>query len=154
MDRSATDKPARLMSLPTALLAVLGLVSAVALAQPPVRTKVPSTLVGRWLAEDIGGGGVIDRLQSTLAIREEGSAGGNTGCNTFGGLASVEGSNITFGQIVTTLIACDGAIGDQERKFLGALSGTRRFEINTLERKLVLLGADGKVTMRLSRMAP
>ncbi len=121
-------------------------------AQTPATTAPPAELVGRWLAEDIGGGGVIDRLQTTLEIRPEGTAGGNTGCNAYGSRIRVEGSRVTFTDVFGTLIACSGAVGDQERKFYSALAATQRFEINSLERKLILFGADGKPTMRLARL--
>ena len=41
--------------------------------QPVAAENVPPQLVATWLAEDIGGGGVIDNLQSTLEIREDGT---------------------------------------------------------------------------------
>jgi putative lipoprotein len=38
-----------------------------------------------WIAEDIGGNGVIDILQSRLTFDEEGRVNGNAGCNSFFG---------------------------------------------------------------------
>ena len=70
--------------------------------QPVAAENVPPQLVATWLAEDIGGGGVIDNLQSTLEIREDGTYGGMAGCNHFTGTFSLSGSKITFGPAAST----------------------------------------------------
>ena len=53
--------------------------------------------VGKWLAEDIRGDGVIDNLQTTLEIKEDGSVLGSGGCNRYRGLAQITGQAIKFG---------------------------------------------------------
>jgi putative lipoprotein len=107
---------------------------------------------GRWLAEDIRGGGVIDNLQTVLEIGASGTVGGKGGCNGIGGTATIKGTTISFGNIVSTQMACAPAVMDQEMKFLSTLTLVRSFRIDTLERKLYLLDADGKSVMRLAAM--
>jgi heat shock protein HslJ len=107
---------------------------------------------GRWLAEDILGGGVIDRLQSTVEIAADGRASGSGGCNRIGGKAVIKGSNITFGAMFSTKMACPPAVMNQEAKFLNALSQTRSFRVDQGERKLYLMDAAGKVVVRLAAM--
>ena len=105
-------------------------------AGKPTRTKAAATpgpaapLQGtEWLAEDIGGRGVLDIVQSTLTI--EG------------------GGKIKVGPLGATQMACVPAQMDQERKFLDALSSTRGYRIEGS--KLTLLDANGKPLARLVR---
>lgn len=104
---------------------------------------------GRWLAEDIEGGGVIDRLRSTLEIDPDGSFSGNGGCNRLTGRARIEGASISFGAIAATNMACTPAVMDQEHKFFVALGKARSFQVLPRERKLLLLDGAGNSVMRL-----
>ena len=64
---------------------------------------IPDALTGsRWLAEDIGGAGVIDMAQTTLVFAADGRAEGSGGCNHYSGPVSVEGDAIIFGHIDST----------------------------------------------------
>jgi len=112
----------------------------------------PATPAGRWLAEDIGGGGVIDRLQTVLEIAVDGTVSGSGGCNRMSGKAVISGSQITFGPIASTNMACAPAAMDQEGKFFEALSQARSWNIHTGMHKLALLDADGKPVVILSGM--
>ncbi len=58
------------------------------------------------------------------------SAGGNGGCNVFGGRYSASGSKIAIRDIVSTMRACidDGSM-DTEREFLNGLRAANEFEI-------------------------
>lgn len=114
----------------------------------PARTAI----VGRWLAEDIGGGGVIDRLQSVLEIAADGQVSGSGGCNRIAGRARIEGATVSFGQVASTRMACTPAAMNQEQKFLAALSEARGWRVDDLRRKLVLSDATGRPVMVLARM--
>lgn len=66
----------------------------------------------------------------TLAFSGDGTAGGNTGCNTFGGNYTVEGESLTFGELISTLMACaDATVMTQEQEYLQALQGIDRFAV-------------------------
>lgn len=59
------------------------------------------------------------------------SAGGNSGCNVFGGNYAVDGLNIKFSDIISTMRACE--FDDRmsiERGFMDALQKADRFRIN------------------------
>ena len=107
---------------------------------------------GKWLAEDILGGGVLDRLQTTLEIAADGTVSGNGGCNRFHGKAVVEGESLSFGPLAATKMACTPAAMGQEQKFHQALGKTKGFRLRPRERKLVLLDADGAPLARLAAM--
>lgn len=120
-------------------------------APPPEPAGLPDALTEhRWLAEDIGGGGVIDNAQTTLAFSSEGRAEGSGGCNQFSGPVSVDGEAMTFGHIASTRKACVPALLDQEQKFLIALAGTRSYSLDGST--LTLLDASGRPVARLMRM--
>jgi heat shock protein HslJ len=104
---------------------------------------------GKWLAEDIGGGGVIDRVQTRLELSADGKVTGNGGCNRYFGTASVEGNRIVFGRIGSTRMACPPAVMSQETRFFNALTSVRTWRIERT--KLLLLDSRGAVSIRLAR---
>ena len=60
----------------------------------------------------------------------EGKAGGNSGCNSFGGGYEVSGDAIKFTDLVSTMMACGtGDRMDVERRFMDALQNADRFEV-------------------------
>lgn len=106
---------------------------------------------GRWLAEDIRGGGVIDRLQTVLEIAEDGTVAGTGGCNRMSGKAAISGDGITFGPIAATNMACTPAAMDQEGKFFAALRQVRKWRVDPTRRKLVLLDENSNALVVLAR---
>lgn len=106
-------------------------------------------LEGRWLAEDIDGGGVIDRLQTTLEVNADGKVTGMGGCNRYAGSAKIDGDAIRFLPMGSTRMACSSAVMKQESKFHAALEKVRAWRIERT--KLVLLDAGKFVIMSLRR---
>lgn len=112
----------------------------------------PATPTGKWLAEDIDGGGVIDRLQTTLEIRDDGIVTGMGGCNRYAGSVTVSGNTIKFLPMASTRMACSAAVMRQEAKFHTTLEKVRTWRIDQAQRKLLLLDGQGFDLMRLTRM--
>jgi len=83
-----------------------------------------------WLAEDIGGAGVIDDLQTTVTLTKDGGVSGYSGCNRFSGKAIRDGAKIRFSPLASTRRACAPAVNDQEQKFLAALQNTRSYRLD------------------------
>lgn len=106
--------------------------------------------VGKWVAEDIDGGGVVDRLQTTLEVSENGQVAGNGGCNSYRGAAEFSITAISFGPLASTKKACAPAAMEQETKFHKALGEVKAWRIDANTRKLLLLDADGKQLVRLA----
>lgn len=113
-------------------------------------TVAQSSPYGRWLAEDINGGGVIDRLQTTLDLSPDGRASGFGGCNGFRGQAHIDGAKLSFGPLASTRKACTPAVMNQEHKFYQALEATAGWRME--QTKLLLTDAAGKVVARLTRL--
>lgn len=88
-------------------------------------------LVGTtWIAEDIRGRGVIDKVQSTLIFDTAEAVNGSGGCNRYFGPVAIAGETIVFGALAATRMGCPAAIADQEEKFFAALAETRRFRVD------------------------
>jgi putative lipoprotein len=107
---------------------------------------------GKWLAEDLLGGGVIDRLKTTLEIATDGTVSGHGGCNRYHGRVSLTGESMSFSPLASTKMACTPAAMAQEQKFHQALEKTRTFRINARERKLILRDGNGTTVARLVKM--
>ena len=117
-------------------------------AGPPA--EVP--LVGRWLAENIGGGGVIDDAQTTLEIAEGGALSGSGGCNRYTARAAISGNGLTVSPVAAAQMACVPALMEQERRFFSALTSASSFEIDVARGTLTLIDAMGHPKATLSRM--
>jgi heat shock protein HslJ len=86
----------------------------------------------KWVLESIKGGN-LPRVETVPFInfdKAKQSAGGNTGCNVFGGNYSVTRDAIAITNLVSTMRACiEDERMDVEREFTGALRNATRFEI-------------------------
>ncbi|MET9506954.1 META domain-containing protein [Streptomyces flavidovirens] len=80
--------------------------------------------------------------KAKLVFGEDGSVGGNLGCNHVSGRAKVSGSTLTFSKIATTRKLCPPPVMDTERALLKILDGKATYEIR--ERTLSLTAAGGK----------
>lgn len=112
----------------------------------------PALLPGKWLAEDIDGGGVIDRLQTTLEVSADGKVTGMGGCNRYAGSANIDGNAIKFLPMGSTRMACSPAVMKQESKFHATLEKVRAWRVDQAQRKLLLLDGQGFDLMRFSKM--
>ena len=89
----------------------------------------PFNLSGsEWLLEDLGGNGVLDNVQATLAFPEAGKVAGNGSCNRFFGIMEINGNNIKLSPLGSSRMACAEAVMNQETKYLQMLQAAERFE--------------------------
>jgi len=84
---------------------------------------------------------VIEGSMMTAVFAEDGMVNGSGGCNTYSAGYETDGDNMTIQQAISTLIACDQPIMDQETAFLAALQQTATFDLG--EDTLTLHAADG-----------
>lgn len=100
--------------------------------------QVSAPLAGTWKLTAYGPKATptpaVTGAEATLTFDDTGSVTGNGGCNSLGGTYKVNGDQITFSDIVSTLMACDDARMAQESAVAKVLSGTATYEIkdNTL----------------------
>lgn len=70
--------------------------------------------------------------------QEKGSAGGNGSCNSFGSSVAVSENKVSFSNIFSTKMFCEG-VQDTENSYLAQLAKVTRFEIKS---KTLLLYMD------------
>ena len=97
-----------------------------------------SSLVGTWQLTAYGPTDAltpaVTDAEASLTFGTGGSVGGSGGCNSLGGVYEVNGNQITFSEITSTLMACEDPRMAQEGFVTQVLTGTAEFEIenNTL----------------------
>ena len=92
-----------------------------------------ASLTGPWNLTAYGPSGAptpaVTDAGAQITFGEDGTVTGSSGCNGFGGKYIVEGDQITFSEIVSTLMACDDARMAQEAAVLAVLSATATYTI-------------------------
>jgi heat shock protein HslJ len=93
----------------------------------------PASLIGPWQLTAYGSASAptlaIEGAAAGLTFNEDGTVSGSSGCNGMGGDYTVEGDQISFGEFVSTLMACDPPIMEQEDAAHKVLSGTATYKI-------------------------
>jgi putative lipoprotein len=93
---------------------------------------VPATpgLVGPvWIAEDIGGRGVVDRSRTSMSFGADGRVSGLAGCNRYNGGYTLDGASLRFGPAAGTMMACPASLAEQEQRFHAALASVRGWRV-------------------------
>lgn len=92
-----------------------------------------SSLIGAWKLTAYGPVNAptpaVEGVDAGLTFSQDGKVSGNSGCNGLGGDYSVKGNEITFGEFVSTLMACEDPIMKQEDAAHRVLTGTATYEI-------------------------
>lgn len=100
-------------------------------ASQTTKPALPDLLNTEWLLEDLGGKGVLDRAQATLAFPTNNKVAGNSSCNRFFGSVEIKGGGIKFGALGATRMACRGeALANQERDYLKALENAETIRMD------------------------
>jgi len=117
-------------------LLILLLISIVVISACTPQPSMP--LIGTWKLTAYGAKNApapaVTDANAFLTFSADGSVGGNGGCNSLGGSYTVNGDEITFREITSTLMACDDERMTQEGVVTQVLTGTAGYEIqnNTL----------------------
>ena len=88
----------------------------------------------------------------TTAEFKDGQIGGKAACNTYNGPYEVDGNEISFGMLMTTMMACPEPIMDQEMGYLSALSMVTSFEVT--KETLSMFDADGEAVLVFMPIEP
>lgn len=97
----------------------------------------------RWLVEDIGGTGLIDRSRVTIEFLDGNRIAGRASCNRYTGAYELRGEGINLGPIASTKMACAPALMSQEDRFLALLSAVESLRIGR-QGELLLSSPEGK----------
>jgi putative lipoprotein len=104
----------------------------------------------QWLLEDLGGGGVVDLVRSTIRFETEERVAGSGGCNRYFGSVELKGESVKFGPLGTTQMMCDEAVIDQEKRFLAALG--KAYKIGIDGAHLLIHSEDLEKPLKFSRL--
>jgi heat shock protein HslJ len=107
-------------------------------------TITGTSLTGEWKLISYGDAAnptpALPGVDTSISFND-GQFGGTVGCNAFGADYTVNGGQVTFGSIISTLMFCEDT-SDQETALLTLLSDqTLNFALNSSQ--LMLTSADG-----------
>jgi len=110
-----------------------------AIAQSPSARTLPlqmaqvSSLSGSWRLVIMGeptSPGVVPQATKLTAEFSDGHISGSGGCNRFMGGYHTQGDQLSIGPLASTFMACEQPVMGQEMKYLAALQGAQRYEID------------------------
>lgn len=104
-----------------------------------------ATLNGTWKATAASPQVLVPGVDVTLTFAD-GRVMGKAGCNTFGGAYSVSGGRLSVPQVGTTLMYCDGAIGEQETWIMQLLGASPTISVDG--DTMVLSDGTNSITLR------
>ena len=109
------------------ILVVLGMLLSACLAQEN------ASLAGGWELTAYGPVGTtspaLTENEPGLTFNEDGTLNGSSGCNGFSGEYTIDGDQIQFGPITSTLMLCDSPIMGQEEAFFQVLMDAATYQI-------------------------
>lgn len=108
---------------------------------------------GEWILVSYGDASspttALSNVDTSVNFNEDGTFGGNVGCNSFGADYKVDGDHITFGSIVSTMMFCEET-STQESAVLSILTDkTLSYQFNG--NQLTLTSQDGALIVVLAR---
>ena len=131
----------RLLALAAFALTALVAMTAVA---------APASLAGRWRITSVRGADALDVARTQAEFAANGRYASTIGCNRIAGKPTIAGSQMTFGPMMATRMACPPPLREVERAYMAALSGVRSYKL--AGGALAFLGEDGEPLVTLERV--
>ena len=126
-------------NIPVLTLTVLIVLTLTACATGAMEPKLEGT---NWELVKIDEQLPLADTSITLKL-EEGQAGGNAGCNSYGGAYEIDGDTLKLEDLMSTMMYCQAeGVMDQETAYLFFLSQVRSYAI--IDGALYLSQADGR----------
>lgn len=115
----------------------------------------PTSIEGQWKLVSYGPPGppanqisAAPDVETSIEFKD-GQMSGNVGCNGFGGEYDVDGDTITFGPIMSTMMFCEGPVGEQEKWALAVFQESATFVIDGDQ--ITITAPDGFWSITLER---
>jgi heat shock protein HslJ len=110
-----------------------------------------ASVSGEWRLVSYGSASsqtaAIGGVNTNIEFTPEGKLNGNVGCNSFGGDYKVNGNNLAFGPIMSTMMACEG-VSDQEMATIAVFQKSATFVLDGST--LTITSGDGKSVIVLA----
>lgn len=71
---------------------------------------------------------IVETSPITMIVAEDGSVSGNSGCNQYTTVATIEGGDVSFGPVASTMMACPDDVMAAEGAYLAALGSVNMGE--------------------------
>lgn len=110
-------------------------------------TSISKELTGEWKIVSVKG--KKTQGNSVLDIQDNGRIAGTAGCNRFGGNIKIEEKKISFGQMISTQMACSEALMQQERNILQEFGQAVIFKV--VNNELILCDQKGNELIKMAR---
>jgi heat shock protein HslJ len=85
-----------------------------------------ASVAGTWKLDSYNQNPAAEGVETSIEFKD-GQMNGNVGCNGFGGEYTVDGDTITFGPVMSTMMFCEGPVGEQESVALAAMQESATF---------------------------
>jgi heat shock protein HslJ len=106
------------------------------------------SIEGQWKLVSYNQTPAMPDVETNIEFKD-GQVNGNVGCNGFGGSYTVSGDTITFGPIMSTMMFCEGPVGEQELGTFGVLQDETSFVLDGST--LTIISADGNSSLVLEK---
>jgi len=130
---------------------VIGLIAIFTLAA--CASGSSASITGQWKLVSYGSAAnqtsAVADVDTNIEFTSDGKLNGNVGCNGFGGGYKVEGKNLTFGPVMSTMMFCEGPVGEQEMGTVAVFQESAAFALDG--DKLTITSADGNSVIVLGR---
>ena len=111
-----------------------------------------ASISGQWKLVSYGPAGsqtpAIANVNTNIEFTSDGKLNGNVGCNSFGGDYKVNGKNLTFGPVMSTMMFCEG-VSNQEMATIAVFQKSATFVL--AGDKLTITSNDGISMIMLER---
>jgi heat shock protein HslJ len=112
----------------------------------------PATIQGQW--ELVSHGSASNQTPATPDVDTsieflDGQLSGNVGCNGFGGEYEVDGDALKLGPVMSTMMFCEGPVGEQEMGTISVFQESATFVLDG--DTLTITSADGNSVIVLAR---
>ena len=109
------------------------------------------SIQGQWALVSYGSPSdqvlAVPDVDASIEFDSEGRMTGSVGCNSFGGDYAVESDTFKFDAVMSTMMFCEGPVGDQELATLAVFQESARFVIDG--ETMTITSADGKYSIIL-----
>ena len=130
---------------------VIGLLTLLVLAACAGGTS--ASIIGQWSLVSYGSASnqvpAAPDVDTSIEFGADGQLSGNVGCNGFGGEYTVDGDTITFSPITSTMMFCEGPVGEQETGTITVFQESATFVLDG--DTLTITSADGNSVIVLAR---
>jgi heat shock protein HslJ len=109
-----------------------------------------ASMIGKWRIVAISGIDSVDVSRTQADFAADGRFASTIGCNRIAGKFTIHGTQIAFGPMAATRMACIPPLDQLERQYLGALAAVRSYHLKY--GALIFLGADGDGLVKLERL--